>query len=243
MSVLISLTACMEQTLKPDSASSNIVVLNNTALNIDRIKSETVTIDAKKPWQNSRVFIESGNVVHVSASGKWSVWPEILQWSGPEGTSMWQRRGMPGGVLIAKLGHDGKPFEVGVTRTFRAQDYGMLYFMSNDLEKDLFNNAGEVTAEVYIGGTRLQTNKQASSVKIVAYNYNDMTRRGSLSASALSADQFELRNYMLNKIGEITSSKNVGIKVGNEPPKGGVYTVQDESFAGDVMTIEFKAEY
>ena len=109
--VFISLTACMQQTVKLDNTSSNIVELDNAALNIDRIQPETITIDSKKPWQNSGMFIESGNVVHVSASGKWSVWPELLQSSGPEGTTLWARRGMPGGALIAKLGHDGKPMQ------------------------------------------------------------------------------------------------------------------------------------
>ena len=48
---------------------------------------------------------------------------------------------------------------------------------------------------------------------------------------------------MLNKIGEIASSKNVAIKAGEEPLKGGSYEVLDESMSDGVMTINFRAAW
>jgi hypothetical protein len=235
------MTACAPPNTKPGGTGQNVVIVDNATLNIDRLKPVTVSVDAIKPWQNAGIFVENGQLLHVSASGKWSTWPEMGLWSGPEGSSLWGNE-LSGGALIARLGHDGNPFEIGVTRTFRAQDYGMLYFRINDADNDLFNNQGSVEAQVYISGGKQQTEQGASGIKVVAYEYNDATRKGSMSATA-KGDQFTLRNWMLNKIGEIASSKNVAIKAGEEPLKGGNYTVLDESITDGVMTIEFKAEW
>jgi hypothetical protein len=231
-----------------DERKSNIRVLQEEALNIDRIKPETRKVEAIKPWQNTGVFLENGQVVSIVASGKWSPWPEIGAWSGPEGNITWSVEvpGIPGGALMAKLGHDGKPFKIGSVQTFRAQDYGMLYLAMNDPFEYLFNNQGEVEANIYVDSgaqtSAADSGKASGRFKVVSYSYNDKNREGSLSARAES-DQFKLRNWMLNKIGEIASSKNVAIKAGEEPLKGGSYEVLDESMTDGVMTINFRAAW
>jgi hypothetical protein len=248
---IICLLSCLQACVVPpsrgyDERPSNIRVLQEEALNIDRIKPETRKVDALKPWQNTGVFLENGQVVSIVASGKWSPWPEVGAWSGPEGNITWNVEvpGIPGGALMAKLGHDGKPFKVGSVQTFRAQDYGMLYLAMNDPFSYLFNNVGEVEADIYIDGNSQQTasgkDKSAGKIQVVSYSYNDRSHEGSLSARTESG-QFNLRSWMLNKIGEIASSKNVAIKAGEEPIKGGNYEVLDESMADGVMTINFRA--
>ena len=182
-----------------DDRQSNIRVLQEEALNIDRIKPETRKVEAIKPWQNTGVFLENGQVVSIVASGKWSPWPEVGAWSGPEGNITWSVEvpGIPGGALMAKLGHDGKPFKIGSVQTFRAQDYGMLYLAMNDSFEYLFNNQGEVEAAIYVdSGTQTGATGSANTagkIKVVSYSYNDKSREGSLSARAES-DQFKLRN-------------------------------------------------
>lgn len=241
ISLLLALSGCVPQATRPIEDASNVAILDDSALNIDRLEPTPVRVASDRAWQNSGIFIENGNLVHVSASGKWSVWPEMGMWSGPEGSDIWGD-GLRGGALIARLGHDGPRFEIGVTRTFRAQDYGMLYFRINDADRDLFNNTGEVAAQVYIGGSKQQTEQASSGIRVVAYEYDDRSRRGSLSART-GGDPFALRNWMLNKIGEIASSKNVAIRAGKEPVTGGNYTVLDESMVDGVMTVAFKAEW
>jgi len=250
---IICLLSCLHACVVPpsrgyDERPANIRVLQEEALNIDRIKPETRRVDAIKPWQNTGVFLENGQVVSIVASGKWSPWPEVGAWSGPEGNITWSVEvpGIPGGALMAKLGHDGKPFKVGTVQTFRAQDYGMLYLAMNDPFGYLFNNQGEVEANIYVD-TGANTAAAAKGVaaggfRVVSYSYNDRSHEGSLSARAES-DQFKLRSWMLNKIGEIASSKNVAIRAGEEPLNGGSYEVLNESMADSVMTISFRAVY
>jgi hypothetical protein len=250
---IICLLSCLHACVVPpsrgyDERQSNIRVLQEEALNIDRIKPETRKVEAIKPWQNTGVFLENGQVVSIVASGKWSPWPEIGAWSGPEGNITWNVEvpGIPGGALMAKLGYDGKPFKIGAVQTFRAQDYGMLYLAINDPFNYLFNNQGEVEANIYVDGGAQSgaagNANNAGKIKVVSYSYNDKTREGSLSARAES-DQFKLRSWMLNKIGEIASSKNVAIKAGEEPLNGGSYEVLDESMTDGVMTINFRAAW
>ena len=231
-----------------DKRQGNIRVLREEALNIDRIKPETRVIVATKPWQNTGVFLENGQIVSIVASGKWSPWPEVGAWSGPEGNILWavEAPGIPGGALMAKLGHDGRPFNVGSVQTFRARDYGMLYLAINDPFDYLFNNLGEVEANIYIDANTQTgagaSGKTAGEIQVVSYSYNDSSREGSLSARA-GSDQFKLRSWMLSKIGEIASSKNVAIRAGEEPLSGGSYVVLDEAIADGVMTIHFRAAW
>ena len=122
---------------------------------------------------------------------------------------------------------------------------GMLYLAMNDPFNYLFNNTGEVEADIYVDGNVQSSTKATAGnrpVKVVSYSYDDRTREGSLSARS-DADQFELRNWMLRKIGEIASSKNVAIKAGEEPVSGGNYEVLNESSTDGVLTIDFRAAW
>ncbi len=66
--------------------------------------------------------------------------------------------------------------------------------------------------------------------------YDDATRKGSISVQGKG---LEARSWMIEKIGEIASSKNIRIKAGTNP-KAGYYRVTDEKIQDGKYTIEFE---
>lgn len=244
--MLLGMSLLVACTITPPSRSydnqiRNIQIIDSNALNIDAIKPITNIIEANKIWQNSGVFIEQGDSVTIKASGSWSPAPAMLAWSGPEGNALWavEVTNITGGALMAKLGHDGHPFEIGLLQTFKAKDYGMLYFAMNDPFRYLYDNQGKITAEIYAINAHTDSASSASTINILAYRYNDKTQQGSLTAS-INKNAFVTRQYLLNKIGEIASSKHIAIKAGDAPLKGGVYEVLGESINNGQLEIKFK---
>lgn len=245
---LVILTGCAFQPSRSyDQLPVNTESLSSESLNIDIIKPVIKTVASNKTWQNSGIFLENGDTVTVTASGAWSPAPLLLAWSGPEGSILWnvEVKGITGGALMAKLGHSGHPFEIGLTKTFRANDYGMLYFAMNEPFRWVFDNQGEVKAEVFIKGNEQQGNKKPNglaNIKIISFQYDDKTRKGSLSAN-IGNKPFQVRQYLINKIGEIASSKNVAIKAGQKPLKNGTYQLLDEVSNNGVLTLNFETLY
>ncbi len=223
----------------------NISILKAGALNIDHIKPVSRNIEANKNWQNTGVFIENGEITHINASGSWSPAPAMAAWSGPEGNILWAGEvpGITGGALIAKLGHSGHPFEIGLARTFKAQDYGMLYLAMNDPFRFLYDNQGKVTADIHLSSTgndytKKNTHSQGH-LNIVSYHYNEKTRKGSVAART-NNNTFSVRQYLISKIGEIASSKNIAIQAGKEPLQGGSYELLNESNHNGILELKFK---
>ena len=66
--------------------------------------------------------------------------------------------------------------------------------------------------------------------------YDDATRKGSISVQGKG---LEARSWMMEKIGEIASSKNIRIQAGTNP-KAGYYRVTDEKIQDGKYTIEFE---
>lgn len=242
--ISIILTGCF---LTPPSRSyheqpRNVSILKVDDVNIDLIKPEITSVNPAKGWTNSGIFIENGSLVHVSASGKWS--PAPLAWSGPEGNLLWAHEvsTITGGALMARLGHNGYPFLIGLNQTFRANDYGILYFAMNDPFRFLYDNEGEVITETYVEGQNARTQQDSlnKNIKIISYHYDDKSGEGSLAAK-IGQQPFTTRQYLINKIGEIASSKNIAIKAGKEPLKGGNFELLDESSINGILKLKFKA--
>ena len=219
----------------------NITLIKAEEFNIDHIKPVKVEVVANKMWQNTGVFVENGDIIHVNASGTWSPAPAL--WSGPEGNRLWAHEvpGITGCALIARIGHDGHPFHIGISQTFRAEDYGMLYFAMNDPFRYLYDNNGKVIAEVHTSSlnTDNSVRRSQSLLKIVSYNYDEKTGMGSLAAEAGNA-ALSIRQRLINKIGEIASSKHVAIQAGNEPVKGGNYELLGESSRNGILELKFR---
>ncbi len=235
------LTACGSAPVKPPQNNA-ITILPDNSLGIDSLKPQEITVAGDKSWQSSGLLIDNGEQVFVKASGKWSPAPLILQWSGGEGNSFFGAEipYITGGALMAKLGHDGIPFEIGISKTFQANDYGMLYFAMNDPFAWQYDNEGELSVAIYTRSNASSSkNSTASPTEVVAYEYNDKTSKGTLSAR-VNGDHFQTRNWMIKKIGEIASSKQVALLAGKESLQGGSYKVLDENSENGVITINFE---
>ncbi|TNF34398.1 MAG: hypothetical protein EP315_07275 [Gammaproteobacteria bacterium] len=221
----------------------NITLVKAETLNIDLIKPMKVEVESSKSWQNTGVFVENGDIITVNASGSWSPAPALMAWSGPEGNGLWAHEvpGITGGALMAKLGHHGHPFEIGISQTFRAEDYGMLYFAMNDPFRYVFDNSGKVVAEIHTSGANHDTKSRSTqtSLKIVAYSYDEKTGKGSLAAE-VGTEALSIRQRLINKIGEIASSKNVALQAGRESLKGGNYELLGESSRDGILELKFR---
>jgi len=236
-----TLVACGSAPVKAPH-NADIKILPGNSLNIDSLSAEKIKVAANKSWQSTGVFLNNGEHITVTASGSWSPAPLMLQWSGGEGNSFFGAEipYITGGALMAKLGHDGVPFEIGNNKTFQANDYGMLYLAMNDPFDWQYDNKGELDVSIYSSTNKPVKNaKQTSPTEIVSYNYNDKTGKGTLSAK-VSGDHFQTRNWMIKKIGEISSSKRVALHAGKESLQGGNYKVLDEKSEGSVLTIKFE---
>jgi len=241
ISACSALLSCGGTPVKPPT-NTDITILPSNTLNIDTLLPETVIVAGNKSWQSSGVFLENGENITVTASGSWSPAPLMLQWSGGEGNSFFGAE-IPyinGAALMAKLGHDGIPFEIGINKTFRSNDYGMLYFAMNDPFKWQYDNQGELTVSIYsMRNASVENSKTNKPTEIIAYDYNDRTGEGSLSAK-VNGDHFQTRNWMIKKIGEISSSKRVALQAGKESLQGGNYKVSDEQSQNGILTIKFE---
>jgi len=87
--------------------------------------------------------------------------------------------------------------------------------------------------------TNTESSKNLSEKYVPAEHelvYDDMTRKGYISVQGKG---LEARSWMLEKIGEIASTKNIRIQAGTSP-KAGYYRVLDEKIQDGKYTIEFE---
>lgn len=70
-------------------------------------------------------------------------------------------------------------------------------------------------------------------------DYDSDTGRGTL---AVYGKGIEARPWMIKRIEDIASSKNILLKAG-ETPKRGYYVILDETIAGNIFTIDFEVMY
>lgn len=250
ITVLISgfmLVSCMAYapSRSYEDTHNNVQLLGHDSHNIDHIKPISTRVSAEKAWQNSRVFVQRGDTVTVNAHGSWSPWPEMSLWSGPDGNRNWsvEVSGINGSALMGRLGYQGKPFQIGRSRTFRATDYGMLYLAMNDSFKYLHDNKGDMNLEIFLDRNRNLSSASvrgtAPAYRVTAYNYNDSTGKGFIAA-VVGERSFAVRRWLLNKIGEIASSKNVAIDARRNNAEGGAYRVTDEKVSNGILSIEFE---
>lgn len=228
-----------------EDTSDNVEVLDYDSHNIDRIKPLRMRISSSKIWQNTGVFVQRGDLVTVSAYGTWSPWPEMALWTGPDGNDLWSQEvsSISGSALMARLGYQGKPFQLGSSKTFRARDYGMLYMAMNDPFKHLYNNKGELNVSVYVDANNHNpagaSASSSAAYKVTAYHYDDSSGKGYISA-VTGSQNFAVRQWLLNKIGEIASTKNVALDARKNRAEGGAYRVTNEKVANGVLSIEFE---
>lgn len=125
-------------------------------------------IFAYRDWQSAGVQLEEGEFVSIRARGEWLYTPG--EYHGPEGHARYPAPsfyplphqegpyrmgpGVPGGVLIGRVGERGAPFLVGKYNRMPVDHPGTLYLRIND--DILSDNEGwvEVKIDVQPAATR-----------------------------------------------------------------------------------------
>lgn len=118
-------------------------------------------IYAYRDWQSVGVQVHEDETVEIAASGEWLYTPG--DYHGPEGhprypaPDFYPIAGVPGGILIGKIGETGIPFIVGQGTFVSAyewqardgiQNSGLLYLRIND--DILSDNKGSVVVAVTV---------------------------------------------------------------------------------------------
>lgn len=126
------------------------------------VRQETLTqprIFAYRGWQSMGVQLEKDDSVTIRARGTWLYTPG--EYHGPEGHARYPAPsfyplphvermgpGVPGGVLIGRIGENGAPFLVGRGTRVQAAERGKLYLRIND--DILSDNEGWVEVQVRV---------------------------------------------------------------------------------------------
>ncbi len=109
-------------------------------------------IYAYRDWQSTGIWVEPGDRIAIRAWGRWMYTPG--EYHGPEGhpkyraPHMYPIPGVPGGILIGRIGEGGHPFVVGKGRVIYAPRAGILYLRIND--DILSDNDGYVEVEIRV---------------------------------------------------------------------------------------------
>ena len=145
------LTACV---IAPPPSNNNYAQTEKNVTINDKDR-RSFKIYANKAWQQPGVYLTKGATVSIRANGKWSPWPEIGIHCEPNGDAstgvlVGEVSWVPPCALMAKLGHQGRPFLVGSETEFTAEQEGHLFFAINDPFNYLFNNTGELSVSVTV---------------------------------------------------------------------------------------------
>ena len=105
-------------------------------------KTTTITVSSADFWTDTNIEVKAGQAITIEATGEvyGQYNPPERVWGplGPEGQtdeladSLWMLPGVPKIILIAKIGKDGEPFEVGSEMRISAERQGRLFLGVND---------------------------------------------------------------------------------------------------------------
>lgn len=104
---------------------------------------------AYRDWQSMGLMLHAGDRVYIRARGKWLYTPG--EYHGPEGHAKYRAPNtypipaIPGGILLGRIGEEGRPFVVGRGGAVVANEEGLLYLRIND--DILSDNVGYVEVE------------------------------------------------------------------------------------------------
>ena len=96
----------------------------------------TTRIYAYRDWQGTGVRVHRGDHIWIRAEGTWLYTPG--EYHGPGGhrrysaPSFYPMPGLPGGILIGRVGTDGVLRRVGGGASWRATNDGQIYLRIND---------------------------------------------------------------------------------------------------------------
>jgi hypothetical protein len=116
---------------------------------------------------------------------------------------------------------------------------------------EIHDFGGELLNELLpvVIGKELNTFSMASDLgasvqtpKVVSFKYDANTQHGTLAVD-ISGHGIEARDWVVNNIAKICSSKDRLLEAGQTPPLDGHYRVLNESVKDNILTIEFSAGY
>ena len=130
-----------------------VVLVRRAPLGI--LSQETLALPhvyAYKDWQSIGVQVDPGDRLYIRARGEWLYTPG--EYHGPEGHRYYRApntypiSGIAGGVLLARVGDEGRIVTVGRGTSLVVEQTGTLYLRIND--DILSDNEGFVTVEVEV---------------------------------------------------------------------------------------------
>lgn len=112
---------------------------------------EKFTIEANKAW-TSTIYVEKGEKIQISASGKWVSDPNygsisVMGHDNPLLSDKAPIKGANHGILVGRI-EGGRPFVVGEYKELEVERTGLLQFMMNDELDYLHDNSGTIRLEV-----------------------------------------------------------------------------------------------
>jgi len=215
-------------------------------------------------WRNSGLIVTAGNKYRIQAEGRWFI-GGLYGWTGPDGVGSYNAlawdnntkivQGYSHSALIAKIGEQGQPFAILNSYELTPASDGILFFRINDGPGWCGDNDGYMTVKIALVNSRSErmntvaapgesrsSGLSLSTLKVVSYQYDARTQKGSLSVD-ISGHSIEAREWVVKNIGKICSSKEVLLEAGQENSTGGRYRVLNETLKDGILTIEFTAGY
>jgi hypothetical protein len=134
--------------LQPDFAPAQQMLERIQAMEAGA-ESVIVEVDASKDWQDTGVRLIVGKPVSLTVEGDWTLRMTVPV--GPEGLAIPQemkdfKLGELVGVIFTGNLRDVKPFSVGTSKQFVAEQSGVLYLKMNDI--DASDNVGKLRVKV-----------------------------------------------------------------------------------------------
>lgn len=121
-------------------------------------------------WRDSGIDLIAGNKYHVSATGKWKTYSSC-NYTDADGIGLYNSScfstpfyppllpGLSHSTLVAKIGKNGKVFDIGKEKSWQALTTGRLFFRINDTPNTNWDNDGHVDVTV----TKLSSSQMTTS--------------------------------------------------------------------------------
>lgn len=214
-------------------------------------------VHANKIRNDTKLFVQAGDVVSIQASGQWTVRPKEGVYCGPEGepgTSApagYQLPGAPIGALVAIV--MGKAYRVGSSAEITFEKSGPLLLMANDRTKlsAYLENKGTLTVrlEVRKGGAAAVSGRYRIAFKddevlIVSGNEKKVVSLGDLEKQKVRSQtgkQIELPADTAEKLKTLPGEIELEVEKvqvflrdpqkPQEPPLKGLYDPNKKQFA------------
>ncbi len=169
MSLILMMTGCLAFPPSQSYDNATVNVTASSGVDSSRASNTPITVQANLAWQPSGVQVTKKMQIKVVAMGKWSPWPAMNIWSGPEGNPAAAKEvpWITASALMAKIGENGKPFEIGTKEEFQVTGDGQLFFAMNDPFGFLADNTGSLQITVYtITPSTITPASPASSIQV-----------------------------------------------------------------------------